>query len=353
MDSDSDDSIIVQPTAARRHVVIDDDSASIDEDTSSITAKHVEILDMNLVSRPLMAAAQRNNDDLFSEDSGSLDEMLNMLSLKKDTQELVDSRHNMATTESQEDDATDEEEEDDDDDGNAHASSNPDSAWSFSKQDQEYFLSKQKTNVAWPNLRLPKLLFESLFEHQKVGVQWMAQLHVSGIGGVLADSMGLGKTYVTAAFLGGLMRTRTIKNAVIVAPMSVLRSWEKELKRVVLKCVANAEIRVLESSRSDQQRSSILSAALHCSPKRPNIIVTTYGMVNSAKALFQGDSAHWDYVVLDEAHTVKNSKTQTSLACRSLARNPKTHRLMLTGTPLMNKPLELYVSRAPSYELIG
>jgi SNF2 family DNA or RNA helicase len=44
----------------------------------------------------------------------------------------------------------------------------------------------------------------------------------------------------------------------------------------------------------------------------------------------------WDYVVLDEAHTVKNQETQIAKACRSVAGNPKTRRLMLTGTPLMN-----------------
>ena len=139
------------------------------------------------------------------------------------------------------------------------------------------------------------------------------------------------------------MRTQTIKNAVIVAPKSVLRSWEKELNRVVLKCVAKTDIRVLDSNQSEQQRRRLLTAALECSPKRPSIIVTTYGMVNNAQDLFQSEVSHWDYVVLDEAHTVKNSKTQTSLACRSLASNPKTHRLMLSGTPLLNRPEELYV----------
>jgi SNF2 family DNA or RNA helicase len=44
----------------------------------------------------------------------------------------------------------------------------------------------------------------------------------------------------------------------------------------------------------------------------------------------------WDYFVLDEAHTVKNHDTQIARACRSVGRNPKTRRLMLTGTPLMN-----------------
>jgi hypothetical protein len=152
-----------------------------------------------------------------------------------------------------------------------------------------------------------------------------------------------GKTFSTAAAIGGLMRAQTAKSAVIVAPKSVLRSWEKELKRVVLKCVSTTVITVLSSNATDSERRRILATALDCSPKRPHIVVTTYGMVQNATKLFMSETNHWDYIVLDEAHTVKNSTTQVSLACRSLARNTMTHRLMLTGTPLMNKPEELFV----------
>lgn len=142
------------------------------------------------------------------------------------------------------------------------------------------------------------------------------------------------------------MRAKAIKNAVIAAPKSVLRSWEKELRRVVLKCTHKAIITVVESNVSPLQRRRILQAALDCSPNHPHIIVTTYGMINNELQLFMCVDNHWDYVVLDEAHTIKNSKTQINFACRSLARNTDTHRLMLTGTPLMNNPEELYVSKA-------
>jgi SNF2 family DNA or RNA helicase len=140
------------------------------------------------------------------------------------------------------------------------------------------------------------------------------------------------------------MKAKLIKNAVIVAPKSVLRSWEKELKRVVLKCAHKTMITVMESNASPLQRRRMLTAALECSHKHPHIVITTYGMISNELNLFKSDTEYWDYVVLDEAHNIKNSKTQISLACCSLAHNPETHRVMLSGTPLMNKPEELYVS---------
>ena len=80
---------------------------------------------------------------------------------------------------------------------------NNDDAWVYDYDTREYYLSDLKQNskstarseesddtdknfVAdekWPNLRLPKKLFEKLFDHQKSGVQWMAGLHRNGIGG--------------------------------------------------------------------------------------------------------------------------------------------------------------------------
>ncbi|GKY93801.1 hypothetical protein MPSEU_000347300 [Mayamaea pseudoterrestris] len=352
MDSDTDESIIcVRRVANNRRLVIEDDSSSGDESK----AGSVKIVGLNRVvqdnakARTTQTVQPRNNDDdLFSESSGSLEAMLNNLSLMRSKMDetlinLVDdaetSDRSMCSDDESFDDHTIEEDEESED----ASLFDPDSAWAFNKQDQEYFLSKQKApHVSWPSLRVPAPLFKTLFPHQKVGVQWMAERHADNIGGILGDDMGMGKTYTTATTLGGLMRTRNIKNAVIVAPKSVLRSWEKELKRVVVKCVANVSIRVVESTLEEKVRRRALSAALECSPKQPHIIITTYGMVNNSQELFKSRVGHWDYVVLDEAHTVKNSKTQTSVACLSLASNPKTHRIMLSGTPLMNNPTELF-----------
>lgn len=41
----------------------------------------------------------------------------------------------------------------------------------------------------------------------------------------------------------------------------------------------------------------------------------------------------WDYVILDEGHKIKNPKNQIS---RAIANIPSHHKLLLTGTPIMN-----------------
>ena len=140
-------------------------------------------------------------------------------------------------------------------------------AWDLDDKTNEVFLNGAKYQIPeteWPEISLPRSLYDRLFHHQKEGVQWMASMHENGVGGILGDDMGLGKTYQTLAFLGGLMRARTIRNAIIVAPMSVLRSWEKEIDVVIRKssCVPDIVVSVILSSKSKAQRQRIVDSAL-------------------------------------------------------------------------------------------
>jgi len=43
-------------------------------------------------------------------------------------------------------------------------------------------------------LKLPGDIYPSLFDYQKTGVQWLAELYAQKVGGIIGDEMGLGKT---------------------------------------------------------------------------------------------------------------------------------------------------------------
>lgn len=71
-----------------------------------------------------------------------------------------------------------------------------DCAWDLDEERREVFLSDEKfskPDVSWPKLRLPLDLYESLYSHQKMGVQWMAGLHNMSIGGILGDVSCVGR----------------------------------------------------------------------------------------------------------------------------------------------------------------
>lgn len=48
--------------------------------------------------------------------------------------------------------------------------------------------------------------------------------------GIMGDEMGLGKTVQLVAFLGGLAGSGLFKPTLILAPVTTLRHWQRELR---------------------------------------------------------------------------------------------------------------------------
>ena len=58
------------------------------------------------------------------------------------------------------------------------------------------------------------------------------------------------------------MKAGTIRNALIVAPLSVLRSWEKEAQEVLVSCVPAARVQVVSSDIGKSRRTNMIREAL-------------------------------------------------------------------------------------------
>uniref|UniRef100_A0A7S4JE07 Uncharacterized protein n=1 Tax=Odontella aurita TaxID=265563 RepID=A0A7S4JE07_9STRA len=227
-----------------------------------------------------------------------------------------------------------------------------DSAWTLDETAEEYFLTGKvdaiKGEVRWPELRVPRDLYDRLYDHQKVGVQWLASLHTDGIGGILGDDMGLGKTFQTLTFLGGLMVSGTIRSALVCCPVSLLRTWEKEARDILEESFGlDVSISVISSDVSKKKRTQLLQSAMNCSTKYPHLAITTYGLVTSNPYDFirtdqNGEKMAWNYVILDEGHKIKNPSTKTTKGCHRICKHERTRRLLLTGTPVQNNLKELW-----------
>ncbi|CAN6241018.1 unnamed protein product [Urochloa humidicola] len=188
--------------------------------------------------------------------------------------------------------------------------------------------------------KLPGRIFNMLYPHQREGLQWLWVLHCRGTGGILGDDMGLGKTMQVSAFLSGLFHSRLIERVLIVAPKTLLAHWIKELSVVGLK----HKIRDY-SGPSIKLRNSELQSAF----KEGGILLTTYDIVRNNHKLIRGDSYNnndddeegtlWSYVILDEGHIIKNSKTQRA---QSLFEIPCAHRIVISGTPIQNNLKEMW-----------
>ena len=165
----------------------------------------------------------------------------------------------------------------------------------------------------------PPALPDFLRNYQRRGVEWMHHLCETECHGLLADEMGLGKTAQVIA----LFRARPLAKYrhVVVCPASVVPVWREELARFY----PEAKIDILKSGNDFKTN------------KAPCIWLASYTQLRKHRALL--DTTEFGYAVLDEGQFIKNPDAKVTQACFAIRTQ---HRLVLTGTPLENRQLDLW-----------
>ena len=191
-----------------------------------------------------------------------------------------------------------------------------------------------------PVLDLPDAMQRRLMAHQKIGVKWLHSLFLSGSGGILGDDMGLGKTYQVICLLAGLMQQELVNRILILAPVSVLPNWQRELLEHLKPHIPGLEVFLTNSDLTKKKRIQILDTTFQTSKRgyTPKIVISSYQLVSNMVDDF-ANRGRWDYVILDEGHVIKNPSTKTSKSMHLLSSN---HRLILTGTPIQNNLNEFW-----------
>lgn len=181
-----------------------------------------------------------------------------------------------------------------------------------------------------PMTKIPSLLRGTLREYQHHGLDWLAKLYANQTNGILADEMGLGKTIQTIALLAHLAEEHHVWGPhLIVVPTSVILNWEMEFKKFL------PGFKVLSYYGTVEERAQKRKG--WANPDNWNVVITSYQLI--LKDLSAIRVPEWHYMILDEAHNIKNFNSQRYQAMIRL----KTHaRLLLTGTPLQNSIIELW-----------
>lgn len=116
----------------------------------------------------------------------------------------------------------------------------------------------------------------------------------------------------------------------IVVPNSTLQNWINEIERF---CPTLKTRKLI----GDKVARKTILTEMNSKPRKWNICVTTYEMCLLEKGPLRKFA--WSYIVIDEAHRIKNESSKLSQALRKF---PSTNRLLLTGTPLQNNLHELW-----------
>lgn len=151
---------------------------------------------------------------------------------------------------------------------------------------------------------------------------------------ILADDMGLGKSLQALSIYGMRLWVQNKKgmplgDMLVVCPVSLKYNWLDEIDRFT-----GYHGMVLEGAPAKRRKQLEMFASLPA----PKVLIVNYEQVIAH--LKELNDLEFDMVAADEAHYLKNHKSKRTKAYRGL--KAKSH-LMLTGTPLLNNPSELWV----------
>lgn len=115
----------------------------------------------------------------------------------------------------------------------------------------------------------------------------------------------------------------------VVVPKSTLDNWQREFDRWV-PGFRTLILRGDKTERAETIKSTIM-------PQEFDVLITSYEMCLIEKATLKKFT--WEYIVIDEAHRIKNANSLLSQIVRVFASRA---RLLITGTPLQNNMQELW-----------
>lgn len=164
-------------------------------------------------------------------------------------------------------------------------------------------------------LNMLKTRLISPYQHE--GVRWLVERELAQTypGGFLCDEMGLGKTVQLIATMLVNAKPRTL----VVVPKSIVGQWCDEIYRFAPS---------LSTYAFDGLKRKLPE-------KLPNIVVAPYSVLPQRPGgpVCELLGVHWDRVILDEGHEIRNKKSKSHITCRALQADI---RWVVTGTPVFN-----------------
>ena len=155
---------------------------------------------------------------------------------------------------------------------------------------------------------------EELYKYQIEGVHFLEQKNGRAL---IADEMGLGKTVQA---LSWLKLHPEFSKVLVICPASLKINWQREAEKWAL-----LDMEILNGTTPHKIKS--------------NDVIINYDILSYWEKHLK--LKQFDVIIFDEAHYIKNNKAKRTKAFKRLVKSvPRL--IALTGTPIENKPIEIY-----------
>lgn len=186
----------------------------------------------------------------------------------------------------------------------------------FEKKNRKLELSRAVS----ADFNVPAPAGKDYFPFQKAGVKFAVEVLKEHNGALIADEMGTGKTIQSAGVINVLNPNRVL----VICPASLKYNWERELKRWL---VHPKDIIVVNGDDVDFSLNAIY--------------IINYDILHRIPE----ENYQYNLIIVDECHYIKNPKAKRSKLVKSITKTSVKQGgkvLFLTGTPIVNRPIELY-----------
>lgn len=150
---------------------------------------------------------------------------------------------------------------------------------------------------------------------------------------ILADEVGLGKTIEAGLVLKYVIDSGA-KRILIVLPASLRKQWEVELNEKFGTCSLIIDRYTV---KYDEDAMNLLLRS-----KKPQIVLTSYDFSSKLINMRKFQTIKWDFVIIDEAHNLRNVFHGTKRAKRLYDSTKGIPKILLTATPLQNTLSDLH-----------
>ncbi len=168
---------------------------------------------------------------------------------------------------------------------------------------------------------------KELWPFQRGSTQYALDAFARGNGCLVGDEPGLGKTEIAIAAANTIGARRVL----VICPAHIRRQWEARIKTWTT--IPRPMVAICTTSRRAIPPS-----------KHVHYTITSYDLARSPAVHAAFLKEQYDLLILDEAHGLKTSSSRGARAIfgEGGIASRCAHTLALTGTPLPNRPTELF-----------